>query len=170
MREHNVHHLWEAPSLRRHATHLERAATMLNQQPQDQILLLDLPLIAGQPPSPVLVLLVRRDQQSSTVLLHDEGDVITSTLLGRDIPAFYNPRPLGSMRERFASHPDASAAVFAESGLQASSLCAVRAVTLMIEEPGLSAKQALERAREIGQACAAMAARQAEVVAQIRAG
>ncbi|HWS25830.1 MAG TPA: hypothetical protein VN259_04570 [Xanthomonadales bacterium] len=170
MREHNVHHLWEAPSLRRHTTYLERAATMLNHKPQDQILLLDLPLIAGQPPSPVLVLLVRRDQQSSTVLLDDEGEALTRTLLGQDIPAFYNPRPFGSMRELFASDPQASTAVFAEGGLQASSLCAARAVALMLEEPGLSAKQALERAREIGQACAAMVVRQSALAAQIRAG
>jgi len=164
MHAHNVFHLRDAPSLRRHATHLERSATMLNDQSQDQLVHLDLPLIAGRPPRTVLVLLIRRDLQSSTVLLDDEGEALTRTLLGQDIPAFYNPRPFGSMRELFARNAEISANVFAEGGLQASSLCAARAVELMLSEPNLSAKQALERAREIGQDCASMVARQAALI------
>lgn len=142
---------------------------MFNNQPQDQLLHIDLPLIAGQPAAPVLVLLVERNQQSNTVLLDDEGDALTRTLLGEEIPAFYNPRPYGSMRELFANNQAVSAAVFAESDLQAPSLSAARAVDLMLNQPNLTARQALERAREIGMACARMVVRQAAVAAQIRA-
>lgn len=154
--------------MRRHAIQLERTAAMLNPQSQDQLLHIDLPLIAGQPASAVLVLLIERNPQSCTVLLDDEGEALTRTLLGEQIPAFYHPRPYGSMRELFTDNPDICAEVLAESGLQAPSLSAARAVELMLNEPNLPAKQALERAREIGMACASMVVRQAAVVAQIR--
>ena len=40
---------------------------------QDQLLYLDLPLVAGAPPSRVLTLVVSQDDQSCTVLIEDDG-------------------------------------------------------------------------------------------------
>lgn len=167
-RQQNVIHLSAALSLRQHITSLERVA-MISNQTQDQLLHIDLPLIAGLSAVPVLVLLIERNQQSCTVLLDDEGSPLTKILLGEEIPRFYNPRPFGSMRELFANNLDASNAIFAEEGLATPSLTAARALALMLKEPGLSAPQALARARAIGAACASMVVRQAAVLAEARA-
>ena len=166
----NVFHIFSATSLRAHSADFP-GAQMIATHAQDQLLYIDLPLFAGEPPARVLTLVVSQGEQSCTVLLDDDGpEPVVKQLLGAAIPAIYNPHASGSMRELFARHPDASAAIFEAGDLVASSLTSVRALTFMLSEPALSANEALSRAREIGDACAKMHARQAGFVARLMSG
>lgn len=144
---------------------------MIDASMQNQLLYIDLPLVAGAPPVQVLVLVISSNEQSCTLLLQDDDeDPVTRQLLGEQIPPIYNARPAGVLDELFAQHPQSAADLLEASQLGHSSLTMARALRLMLEEPGLRAEQALIRAQAIGKACAHMVARQHNLAAAMGAG
>lgn len=137
---------------------------------QNSLLLVNLPLIAGESPKRVMVLLAEQRRNSTRLVLSDEGGMTAADFiaLGDALPDAFGAEALGDVTDYLAKHQEATSAVVTAGGALHGNLTLARAVSVIVENPTCDPAFALAQAIGTSQACAAWSSRINNLARDIR--